>query len=115
MSLSKNVFLQHVSVWLHDFDCAIDLSCFPLFSLNAIFSCFFHVAACRINLLFLSLGGGRSGLFLNLYLLIYLLLVAPGLCCCTPAFPGCGDQGPLFIAVHELLAEVASPVAEHRL
>ena len=34
---------------------------------------------------------------------IYLFLAALGLCCCTQAFSGCGEQGLLFIVVHGLL------------
>ena len=37
-------------------------------------------------------------------------LVALGLCCCTRAFPSCGEQGLLFAVVRRLLAVVA-PVA----
>ena len=46
---------------------------------------------------------------------MYLFLAALGLHCCTPAFSSCGEQGPLFVAVHGLLIAVASLVAEHRL
>ena len=35
--------------------------------------------------------------------------------CCVQAFSSCGEQGLLFIAVHEPLIAVASLVAEHRL
>ena len=38
-----------------------------------------------------------------------------GLCCCVWAFPSCGEQGLLFVAVRGLLIEVASLVAEHGL
>ena len=38
-----------------------------------------------------------------------------GLHFCTKAFSGCGDQGPLFIAVRGPLTIAASLVAEHRL
>ena len=56
-------------------------------------------------------------LFLNLFIfkIIYLFLAALGLCCCVPASSSCSEQGLLFIAVHGLLAAVASLVAEHRL
>ena len=33
----------------------------------------------------------------------YLFLAALGLCCCVPAFSGCGEQTLLFVAVHGLL------------
>ena len=46
---------------------------------------------------------------------MYLFLAALGLCCCTPAFSSCSEQGLLFIAVRRLLIEVASLVAEHGL
>ena len=35
--------------------------------------------------------------------------------CCLQAFSGCGEQGLLFVVVHKLLIEVASPVVEHKL
>ena len=35
-----------------------------------------------------------------------------GLCCCVRAFSSCGERGLLFIAMHRLLIEVASLVAE---
>ena len=38
-----------------------------------------------------------------------------GLHCCEQTFSSCGEQGLLFVAVHGLLIEVASHVAEHRL
>ena len=38
-----------------------------------------------------------------------------GLRFCARAFSGCGEQGPLFIAVRWPLTVAASPVAEHRL
>ena len=38
-----------------------------------------------------------------------------GLRFCARAFSSCGEWGPLFIAVRELLTIVASLVAEHRL
>ena len=46
---------------------------------------------------------------------IYLFLAVLGLRFCARAFPSCGEQGPLFIAVHGPLTIVASLVAEHRL
>ena len=42
-------------------------------------------------------------------------MAALGLHCCTWAFSGCGEPGPLFIAVRGLLTAVASLVAEHGL
>ena len=45
---------------------------------------------------------------------IYLFLAVLGLCCGTPAFSSCGEQGLLFVAVHRLIV-VASLVAKHRL
>ena len=60
-----------------------------------------------------------SFFFLNrteiLNLLIYLFLAALGLRCCVQAFPICGKQGLLFVAVRRLLIAVASLVAEHGL
>ena len=50
-----------------------------------------------------------------LFLIIYLFLVALGLCCCVRAFSSCGEQGLLFVAVHGLLIVVAPLVAEHGL
>ena len=47
--------------------------------------------------------------FLNLF------LAALGLHCCARAFSSCGEGGLLFVAVHRLLIEVASLVAEHGL
>ena len=41
------------------------------------------------------------------------LLAALGLHCCTWAFSSCSEWGLLFVAVHGLLIEVASLVAEH--
>ena len=38
-----------------------------------------------------------------------------GLRFCARAFSSCGEQGPLFIAVHRPLIIAASLVAEHRL
>ena len=38
-----------------------------------------------------------------------------GLCFCARAFPSCGEQGPLLIAVRWPLTVAASLVAEHRL
>ena len=50
------------------------------------------------------------------YLFIYYyFLAALSLHCCTWAFSSCGERGQIFIVVHGLLIEVASPVAEHRL
>ena len=48
------------------------------------------------------------------FFLIYLFyfLSALGLCCCMQAFSSCGQRELLFIAVHGLLTEVASLVAE---
>ena len=52
-------------------------------------------------------------LFSNfIYLFIYLFLTVLALCCCTRAFSGCGGQGLIFIAVHRILTEGASPVVE---
>ena len=42
-------------------------------------------------------------------------MVVLGLRCCMQAFSSCGEQGLLFVAVHECLIAVASLVAEHRL
>ena len=58
---------------------------------------------------------GFSGFLKKFIYFIYLFLAALGLRCCTWAFPSCGEQGLLFVAVHGLLTAVASLVAEHRL
>ena len=42
-------------------------------------------------------------------------LVSLGLHCCPWAFSSCSEQGLLLVAVHGLLIEVASLVAEYRL
>ena len=55
-------------------------------------------------------------LFLFLFLkIIYLFLAVLGLRFCARAFSGCGERGPLFIAVRGPLTIAASFVAEHRL
>ena len=62
-------------------------------------------------------GNLQCGLFFkNKFIyFIYLFLAASGLCCYEQAFSSCGEQGLLFVAVHELLIVVASLVAEHGL
>ena len=45
--------------------------------------------------------------FYFVYLFNYFLAVL-GLHCCTRAFSSCGEQGLLFVVVHELLIAVAS-------
>ena len=50
-----------------------------------------------------------------LFYLLFYFLAALGLRCCTWAFSSCGEWGLLFIAVHGLLIEAASLVAEHGL
>ena len=42
-------------------------------------------------------------------------MAALGLRCCTQAFPSCGEQELLFVALRGLLIAVASLVAEHGL
>ena len=42
-------------------------------------------------------------------------MAALGPCCCVLALSTCGERGLLFVVVHGLLTEVASPVAEHGL
>ena len=42
-------------------------------------------------------------------------MAALGLRFCARALSSCGEQGPLFIAVHGPLTIVASLLAEHRL
>ena len=47
---------------------------------------------------------------------MYLLFLAVlGLCCCVWAVSSCGEQGPLFTAVDELLIVMASVVSERGL
>ena len=53
--------------------------------------------------------------FVCLFVLIYLFLVALGLCCRAQAFSSCEERGLLFVAVRGLLIAVASLVAEPRL
>ena len=53
--------------------------------------------------------------FFFTFLFIYLFMAVLGLRFCARAFSSCGEWGPLFIAVRELLTIVASLVAEHRL
>ena len=48
----------------------------------------------------------------NFYLFI---LSVFGLYCCAWAFSSCSKRGLLFTVVHELLIEMVSLVAEHRL
>ena len=47
--------------------------------------------------------------------LIYLFLVALGLCCCVQAFSSCIVWGLLFMVVHRFLIVVASVVVEPKL
>ena len=48
--------------------------------------------------------------------LFFFFLAALGLRCCIRAFlSSCSERGLLFVAVHGLLTEVASLVADHRL
>ena len=49
------------------------------------------------------------------FLFSFFFLAALGLCCCTRAFSGCGEQGLLFVAVRGLHIAVVSLVAEHGL
>jgi len=46
----------------------------------------------------------------NNNLFICLILVALGLCCCTPAFYSCSEWGLLLVAAHRLLTAAASLV-----
>ena len=46
-------------------------------------------------------------------ILLFFILAALGLHCCTWAFSSCGERGLLFIAVHRFLIVVASLVVEH--
>ena len=50
-----------------------------------------------------------------MYVCMYVCMAVLGLCCCARAFPGCSEQGPLFVAVLRPLIAVASLVAEHGL
>ena len=56
-----------------------------------------------------------AGGFFFFLIFIYLFVAALGLRCCMWAFPSCGEQGLLFIAVLGLLIAVTSLVAEHGL
>ena len=49
------------------------------------------------------------------FFIIFLFLAVLGLCFYERAFSSCGEQGPLFTAVHGPLTIAASLVAEHRL
>ena len=72
-------------------------------------SIFIHVIAyCRIPFLFKA-----EYYFFLIYLFIYLLLAALGLRSCVRSFSICGEQGLLFVVVHELLIVVASLFAKH--
>ena len=68
---------------------------------------------------FFFLGGRRSGLFFFFFLIFIYLFTCFQLyqvfVTAYQLFSSCGEQGLLFIAVHGLLTEVASLVAEHRL
>ena len=75
-----------------------------LVMLSAFFFFFIHTTVRRRSLVF----------YLFIYLFIYLLAVL-SLRFCARAFPSCGKQGPLFIAVRRPLTVAASLVAEHRL
>ena len=65
----------------------------------------------------------NSSFFINIFyffnvvsiLFIYLFLAALGFRCCVRTFSSCGEWRLLFVAVRELLIEVASLVAEHGL
>ena len=61
--------------------------------------------------------GAEKSLFPFFFLinLFILFLAVLGLCCCARAFPSCGEQGLLFVAVRGLLIAVASLVVEHGL
>ena len=59
------------------------------------------------------LWGTMEFFFFNKF--IYLSLAVLGLRFCARAFSGCGERGPLFIAVRGPLTVAASLVAEHRL
>ena len=54
-------------------------------------------------------------IYLFIYVFIYLFLAVLGLHFCVRAFSSCGEQGPLFIAVHGPLTIAASLVAEQGL
>ena len=49
------------------------------------------------------------------FIYLFIFLAVLGLRFCARAFSSCGEQGPLFIAVHGPLTVAASLVAEHRL
>ena len=51
-------------------------------------------------------------LFSNLFIFFLAVL---GFRCCVWAFSSCGERGPPFVAVHQLLIAVASLAAEHGL
>ena len=54
--------------------------------------------------------------FLSFFKFLFInLLAALGLRCYARAFSSCGEEGLLFVAVHRLLTEVASLVADHGL
>ena len=50
--------------------------------------------------------------YFTLFLFHFIFLTALGLRCCAWAFPSCGEQGLLFIAVRGLLIAVASLVVK---
>ena len=84
--------------------------CFPVLDSSLIFKNRFQFS---VEILFFSL---NFFFFLPFFLSFFsFFLSALGLCCCTQAFSSCREQGLLFVAVHGLLIEVASLVAEHGL
>ena len=53
--------------------------------------------------------GFNDGIYIKYVFLVF--WAAVDFCCCTQAFPRCGERGLLFAAVLRLLLAAASPVA----
>ena len=66
--------------------------------------------SCREHLRLSNISFQSKNPFQNIFFLAVL-----GLHCCMRAFSSCGERGPLFVAVHGLLIEVASLVSGHGL
>ena len=87
----------------------------PISWLPALHKLTLETRCCRVSGWISEAATARFFFSFLINLLIYLLMAALGLCCCTRAFSSCGERGLLFVAVRELLVEVASLAAEHGL
>ena len=57
---------------------------------------------------FFKRGFFKKNIYLFIYVFIYLFMAVLSLRFCARAFSSCGEQGPLFIAMHRPLTAVAS-------